>query len=133
MIELTEHVPVEDYGAVHRALAGARSQGARISADDLGSGYAGFRHLLALAPDIIKLDISLVRHIHRNRHAQALTRALVAFAAEIDASLIAEGVEEQAELAALRDLGVPWAQGYLLGRPAPAPAAGVDPAGAARP
>lgn len=117
VIELTEHVPIEDYSAIRRALAPLRSDGARLAADDLGSGYAGFRHLIALAPDIIKLDMSLVRGIHRNRPQRALARALVAFAADVGATVVAEGVEEAAELEVLVDLEVPWAQGYLLGRP----------------
>jgi len=119
VIELTEHVPVEDYGAVRSAFAGLRTQGARLSADDLGAGYAGFRHLVRLRPDMIKLDISLISGIHRSTEKRALTRAMVSFAEEVGAQLIAEGVEEPEELAVLQDLGVGWAQGYLLGRPAP--------------
>ncbi len=121
VIELTEHVPVEDYAAVHESLTAMREHGSRLAADDLGSGYAGFRHLIRLQPDIIKLDISLVRGIHRNKGQRALASALVAFAGDVDARVIAEGVEEQGELEALRDIGVPWAQGYYLGRPAPLP------------
>lgn len=119
VIELTEHVPIEDYTAVRGAFAGLRMQGARLSADDLGAGYAGFRHLVRLQPDIIKLDISLISGIHRSTEKRALTRAMVSFAQEVGAQLIAEGVEEPAELAVVQDLGVPWAQGYLLGRPGP--------------
>ena len=119
VIELTEHVPVEDYPALHRALAPMRSHGARLAADDLGSGYAGFRHLLRLRPDIIKLDISLIAGIGHNQEQQALTRALLSFAGDVGAQVIAEGIEEPDELSALKDLGVPWGQGYLLGRPCP--------------
>jgi EAL domain-containing protein (putative c-di-GMP-specific phosphodiesterase class I)/CheY-like chemotaxis protein len=121
VIELTEHVPIEDYSALHRAMREMREQGARLAADDLGSGYAGFRHLVSLEPDIIKLDISLVAGIHRSRTARALASALIAFAADIGAMVIAEGVEEAPELEALRDMGVHWAQGYHLGRPEPSP------------
>jgi EAL domain-containing protein (putative c-di-GMP-specific phosphodiesterase class I) len=128
VIELTEQVPVEDYPALQRALAPLRSQGARLSADDLGSGYAGFRHLLRLQPDILKLDISLIAGINRSHEQQALTRALLTFAYEIGAQVIAEGIEEPAELKTLQDLGVPLGQGYLIGRPAPQPkpASAVD-------
>lgn len=118
VIELSENEPVEDYPALERALAPLRSYGARLSADDLGSGYAGFRHLIRLLPDFIKLDISLITGIHRNHEKQALTSALVAFAYEVGAQVIAEGVEEPAELATLKKLGVPFGQGYLIGRPA---------------
>jgi EAL domain-containing protein (putative c-di-GMP-specific phosphodiesterase class I)/ActR/RegA family two-component response regulator len=121
VIELTEHVPVEDYSSLHRALADIRANGARLSADDLGSGYAGFRHLTRLKPDVIKLDISLVAGIHQSRSQRALTRALLSFAAEVGADLVAEGIEEEDELAALREIGIPYGQGYLLGRPAPLP------------
>jgi EAL domain-containing protein (putative c-di-GMP-specific phosphodiesterase class I) len=117
VIELTEHEPVEDYAALHRALAPIREEGARLAADDLGSGYAGFRHLIRLQPDIIKLDIALVSGIHRNAGKRALARALVSFADEVGAEVIAEGVEEADELEVLRELDVRWAQGYYLGRP----------------
>ena len=119
VIELTEHVPIQDYSAVHRALAEMRGHGARLAADDLGSGYAGFRHLIALQPDIIKLDISLVAGIHRSHPQRALAAALVTFANDIGATVIGEGVEHAAELEVLRGIGVRWAQGYHLGRPAP--------------
>ena len=133
VIELTEQVPVEDYPALQRALAPMRSQGARLSADDLSSGYAGFRHLLRLQPDIIKLDISLIAGINRNHEQQALTRALLTFAYEVGAQVIAEGIEEPAELNTLQDLGVPWGQGYLIGRPAPLPKPGSAVDAIARP
>jgi EAL domain-containing protein (putative c-di-GMP-specific phosphodiesterase class I)/AmiR/NasT family two-component response regulator len=132
VIELTEQVPVEDYPALERALAPMRSQGVRLSADDMGSGYAGFRHLLRLRPDIIKLDISLIAGIESSREQQALARALLAFASEVGAQVIAEGIEEPAELTTLQDLGVPWGQGYLIGLPAPL-AESVSAVGAIRP
>lgn len=119
VIELTEHVPVEDYTAVHVALAEMRSSGARLAADDLGAGYAGFRHLISLKPDIIKLDISLTGGIDRSPAQRALAKALVAFATDMGAQVVAEGVENAGELDALRSLGVPWAQGFYLGRPGP--------------
>jgi len=121
VIELTEQVPVEDYPALQRALAPMRELGTRLSADDLGSGYAGFRHLLRLQPDIIKLDISLIAGIHRSHKQQALTRALLTFAHDVGAEVIAEGIEEPADLDTLRELGVVWGQGYLIGPPAPLP------------
>lgn len=119
VIELTEHVPVEDYPALHRALADMRRHGTRLAADDLGAGYAGFRHLLDLAPDIIKLDISLVRGIHQSSRQRSLARAMIAFASDVDATIIAEGVEQPEELEALQAMGAQWAQGYHLGRPEP--------------
>jgi EAL domain-containing protein (putative c-di-GMP-specific phosphodiesterase class I)/ActR/RegA family two-component response regulator len=121
VIEITEHVPVEDYAALHRAIERTRSNGARLAADDLGAGYAGFRHLINLEPDIVKLDISLTSGMHRSRSQRALASALVAFAADVGATVVGEGVELPEELEVLRAIGVPWAQGYHLGRPAGRP------------
>lgn len=130
VVELTEHVPVEDYAALHRALAPMRAGGARLSADDLGSGHAGLRHLVRLQADVVKLDSSLVAGIQHNREQRALVRALLAFAADVDAQVVAEGIEDADELATLQDLGVPYGQGYLLGRPAPLLAPYEGPCGA---
>jgi EAL domain-containing protein (putative c-di-GMP-specific phosphodiesterase class I)/AmiR/NasT family two-component response regulator len=132
VIELTEHQPIEDYSVVQRALATLRGFGARLAADDLGSGYAGFRHLISLRPDLIKLDMSLVRGIHRHPGQRALASALAAFARDVGARVIAEGVEEQAELDTLRSIGVPWAQGCYLGGPGPLPIVGDAPSAATR-
>jgi EAL domain-containing protein (putative c-di-GMP-specific phosphodiesterase class I)/FixJ family two-component response regulator len=117
VVELAEHVPTEDYSALHDALRDIRAQGARLAAYDLGSGYAGFRHLIALQPDIIKLDKSLVSGIHNDRSSRSLARALVGFASEVGTVVLAEGVDEAPDLAELRDLGVHWGQGGHLGPP----------------
>ena len=120
VIELTERVPIQDYQAVRGALDEMRSLGTRLAADDRGSGFAGFRHLVSLAPDIIKLDIGLLRDFHYKSGQLAITNALVTFADDVGAQVIAEGVEDEAELELLQSLGVTWAQGYHLGKPAPA-------------
>lgn len=119
VLELTEHVAVEDYEAVRSGLATLRDGGARLALDDTGAGYAGLRHLLGLRPDIIKLDISLTRDIDHDPVRRALAGALVSFAADVQAQVVAEGVENAAEQDALQRLGVSWAQGYHLARPQP--------------
>ena len=117
VIELTEHVPVEDYDAVNAAADSLRDNGARLAVDDMGAGYAGFRHLLSLKPDIVKLDISLTRGIDQDPGRRALASALVHFTQDTSAALIAEGIETSGELDTLHELQVDWAQGYHLGRP----------------
>jgi EAL domain-containing protein (putative c-di-GMP-specific phosphodiesterase class I) len=119
VLELTEHVPIEDYSAVASALSQLREHGIRVALDDTGAGYAGFRHLLGLQPDVIKLDISLTRDIDHDVSRRALAAALVAFAGDVGAQIIAEGVETEAELQTLAKLGVPWVQGFYVGRPQP--------------
>jgi EAL domain-containing protein (putative c-di-GMP-specific phosphodiesterase class I) len=119
VLELTEHVPVEDYDALNRAIAPLREAGARLAVDDTGAGYAGLQHLIALEPEVVKLDLSLTRGIDRDPARRSLASALVRFGRETGALVVAEGVETEAELDALRSLEVPWAQGYLIGRPQP--------------
>jgi EAL domain-containing protein (putative c-di-GMP-specific phosphodiesterase class I) len=121
VLELTEHTPVEDYGALVKALEPLRRQGARLAVDDTGAGYAGFQHLLRLRPDILKLDTTLTRGINADPARRSLATALVAFAQEIGATIIAEGVEEAGELLALQLIGVPWGQGYHIAYPGPLP------------
>ena len=119
VIELTEHVPVEDYETINAAAGRLRRHGARVAVDDTGAGYAGFRHLISLKPDIVKLDICLTRGIDHDPGRRALTSALVRFTQDTDATLIAEGIETGEELSTLHQLHVDWAQGYHLGRPQP--------------
>lgn len=121
VLELTEHQPVEDYAPVLRALAPLRERGVRLAVDDTGAGFASLRHILALQPDVIKLDLTLVRDIDLDPVRRALAAALVSFALETGVRVVAEGVETAAELATLRGLGVPYAQGYYLGVPTAVP------------
>ena len=89
--------------------------------DDAGAGYASLRHILQLHPGVIKLDIAIIRGIDTAPVRQALTRSLVGFAADIDAVLVAEGIEYQAEHDILRQLRVDYGQGFLMARPGPLP------------
>ena len=122
-VELTEHAPVHDYDPLLAVLTPLRAQGLRIAVDDAGAGYASFRHLLVLKPDLIKIDLSLVRDVHIDPVRQALVTALVTCAETAEAELVAEGVEQEAELVALKTLGVRYVQGYLFGQPSPEPVA----------
>ncbi len=117
IIEITEHAPVEDYAGLTKALAPHREAGALVAIDDAGAGYASFRHILRLTPAFIKVDIALIRDIDIDPVRQALITALSTVADTAGARLIAEGIETQAELDTLLQLGVTLAQGYLLCRP----------------
>ena len=97
-----------------------RTAGTKLFVDDAGAGYAGLTHILALEPDVVKLDISLVRSIDRDPARQALVSGMKFFAKHTGTTLLAEGVETRAEAATLRELGVDLGQGYLFGEPAPA-------------
>jgi EAL domain-containing protein (putative c-di-GMP-specific phosphodiesterase class I) len=118
VVEITEHEPVDDYDELADSLRPLRALGVKIAIDDAGAGYASLRHTLALAPDIVKVDISLVRSIDLDRGRRALASALISFADEMAMTIIAEGIETAAELDTLRELGVRFGQGYHLAEPA---------------
>ena len=122
VFEITEHVVVEDYLALRGAIAGWRRRGVRLAIDDAGAGYASLRHVLSLAPDYVKLDLSLVRDIDTDLARQAMATALVSFAAKSETTVVAEGIETEAEMTSLISLGVTIGQGYFMGRPASAAA-----------
>ncbi len=108
-----------------------RAQGALFALDDAGSGYSGLQQLLAVRPEIVKVDRSLVQHMDSDEAKLALVEMLGVVAGQLDAWVLAEGVETDGELAAACRLRIPLAQGWLLGRPA-APWSAPDPATAER-
>jgi EAL domain-containing protein (putative c-di-GMP-specific phosphodiesterase class I)/DNA-binding NarL/FixJ family response regulator len=130
VFEITEHAPIEDYDQISRRLAILRSAGARLAVDDAGAGFASLRHILRLNPEVIKLDITLTQRIDMDSKRKALGSALIAFAGEMGADVIAEGIETKTELDALVDLGVNYGQGYFLGKPGPISASWTAPEGA---
>lgn len=121
VLEITEHALIDDYAKLNTILRALRRGGIRLAVDDAGAGFASFRHILRLNPDIIKLDVSLIRGIVDDPVRQSLATALVGFAHDLRATVVAEGIEEEAELELLIGLGIDCGQGYYLGRPGPLP------------
>jgi EAL domain-containing protein (putative c-di-GMP-specific phosphodiesterase class I)/CheY-like chemotaxis protein len=117
VLEITEHAKIDDYGRINRAVERIRATGVRLAIDDAGAGFASLRHILRLAPDIIKLDRSLIAGIDLYGAQQALASGLISFADGIDATVIAEGIEREEELEMLVSLGVTQGQGFHLARP----------------
>lgn len=120
VIEITEHTAITDYAAFHRAVE-ALGPAVRLAIDDVGAGFASFRHILELEPAFVKLDRSLVAGIDRDPAKQALVAGLRQFSCSTGCRLIAEGVETENERTTMVALGIRLAQGYLLGRPGPLP------------
>jgi EAL domain-containing protein (putative c-di-GMP-specific phosphodiesterase class I) len=116
-LEITEHEMVADYEAV--AAAVDRLDDASLGVDDAGSGYASLRHVYELRPRMVKLDREWVAGIDADPVRRAMVRGLLTFTDSIGAVVVGEGVEREQERNTLADLGVPLAQGYLFGRPAP--------------
>jgi EAL domain-containing protein (putative c-di-GMP-specific phosphodiesterase class I) len=121
VVEITEHAQIDDYGALNRVLAPLRERGLRVAVDDTGSGFASLRHILQMSPDVIKLDTTLTQGIDNDSVLRALAYSISSFASAIDAAVVAEGVETESELDALRFLHVACGQGFYLRRPGPLP------------
>ena len=133
VVELTEHEVIEDYDALTAATGDLRKHGVRFAIDDAGAGYSSLSHVLRLKPDVVKLDLALVRDIDTDLARQALGRAMAEFAASFGATIVAEGIETAAELRILARLGVACGQGYHLARPGPLPLPPIDAAISAHP
>jgi EAL domain-containing protein (putative c-di-GMP-specific phosphodiesterase class I) len=121
VVEVTEHEVVREYDSLVQVIGGLRERGIRLAVDDAGAGFASFRHVLELSPEIIKLDTHLIRGISEDHSREALVRSLVSFAEDVGATLVAEGIESRADLLTLRNARVPFGQGYLFAHPGPAP------------
>jgi EAL domain-containing protein (putative c-di-GMP-specific phosphodiesterase class I) len=119
VVELTEHFAIEDAAEMRSGLRPLRTEGARAAIDDFGAGYASLKHIVAVQPDWLKLDISLTERVGESPIAHALIAAVVAFAERMAITVIAEGIETEDELDALTELGVRYGQGFHLGMPAP--------------
>ena len=117
--EVTERARLDDEKAAQEQLRQLRVLGYRVAIDDLGAGYAGLASVAALHPEVVKLDMSLVRGIDRNPISARIIRALAAVCAEMGISIVAEGVETAAERDILLSLGCDLLQGYLFARPTP--------------
>ena len=118
VLEITEHDLITNYPEIRQAI-GQLGDGVRLAVDDAGAGAANFSHIIELRPDLIKLDISLVRGVNANLGRQAMVVGMRHFSRTVGCELLAEGIETLEEAETLRSLGVGLGQGFLFGRPAP--------------
>jgi EAL domain-containing protein (putative c-di-GMP-specific phosphodiesterase class I) len=117
VLEVTERAALEQIHGLVPAVQRLRALGYRIALDDLGAGYAGLSSFALLEPEIVKVDMSLIRGIHQSPTKQKLFRSFASLCREINTEIIAEGVEVADELSCLNDLGGDLYQGYLFARP----------------
>jgi len=117
VVEISEKEMVRDYDAFQNVLASVRGANLKIAIDDAGSGYSGLESILHLKPDYIKIADTLVRHLHTDPIKREIIASLAAIGKRSGATLVAEGIEVEAERKTLVDLGIEYGQGYLLGRP----------------
>jgi EAL domain-containing protein (putative c-di-GMP-specific phosphodiesterase class I) len=119
VVEITEQDVIRDYQRMQQKIAAIHARGGTVGTDDVGSGYASLKHVMEIRPDFVKLDRAFVDGCHLDPARAAMIEMIGTVAGRLDAWIIAEGVETQAELEELIRLDVPLAQGYYLGRPAP--------------
>jgi EAL domain-containing protein (putative c-di-GMP-specific phosphodiesterase class I) len=120
VLEITERQSIEAVPNLHMRIKTLRELGYRLAIDDLGAGYAGLTSFAVLEPDVVKLDMALVRGCDHEPVKQQLIRSMASLCKELGALVVAEGIETVAERDTVVSLGCDLLQGYLLGRPAEA-------------
>ena len=119
VLEITERSSLDEVRDARRRVAALREMGFRIAVDDLGAGYAGLSSFTLLEPEIVKLDMSLVRDIHVTSTKQKVVRSMTALSKDMGMIVVAEGVETTEERDCLLDLGIDLLQGFLFAKPGP--------------
>ncbi|WP_412503332.1 bifunctional diguanylate cyclase/phosphodiesterase [Shewanella indica] len=117
VIELSEQYPADDIDQLKACLNHYRNQGFLTALDDLGAGYSGLRLWSELSPDYVKIDRHFIHHIDKFPVKQEFVRSIIELCQSLTCKVIAEGIETEAELTILRQLGITYCQGFLLGRP----------------
>jgi EAL domain-containing protein (putative c-di-GMP-specific phosphodiesterase class I) len=123
VFEITERAALADDGKAAARIAQLRSNGYRVAIDDLGAGYASLAMLAELRPDVVKIDMSLVRGVRQDPTRQVLLRALIQLGSQLGIATVAEGIEAIDDLYAVLEAGGDHLQGYLFARPATMPPA----------
>jgi diguanylate cyclase (GGDEF)-like protein/PAS domain S-box-containing protein len=126
VFEITETAVMQNMDRATRFVEHLVSLGCNFALDDFGTGFASFTYLKLLPVRYLKIDIDFVRDVARSKRDMFVVRAIVALAGDFGQQTIAEGVEDEATAAVLRDLGVTYAQGFLYGRPRPLVKGGAD-------
>lgn len=118
IFEITEGEKIENHAHLREIILHYKNVGFLTAIDDFGAGYSGLNLLAEFQPDLVKLDMALIRNIHQDKGRRSIVRGIMLVCQEMDIAVIAEGIEVYEEYAALMDLGVPLFQGYYFARPA---------------
>lgn len=118
ILEVTESERVDDHAHLREIVEHYKHRGFLTAIDDFGAGYSGLNLLAEYQPDIVKLDMALIRNIDKDKVRRAIVRGIVQVCGEISIRVIAEGIETHDEMATLRDLGIELFQGFYFARPA---------------
>src|SRR5262245_34653582 len=112
---------IKKYNIFRETMAYFTDLGMSFAVDDVGTGYSGLEAIARLKPHFLKIDIALVRDVHASVVNREMVKAIIALGRGIGATVIAEGIGNEAELRALRGMGIEYGQGYFLARPDPGP------------
>lgn len=121
VIEITENQPTFDFEAMRSALLHYRAMGFKIAIDDLGEGFSSLRLWSELRPEYIKIDMHFVQGVDTDPIKLQFLKSIQSIAQSCGTHVIAEGVETEAELKVVKDLGIALGQGYFIARPSPTP------------
>ena len=116
-LEITERQVIENLNIYREAMHSFTDLGFSFAIDDVGAGYSGLETVATLKPAYLKIDIALVRDVHQKKVSQQVVKAILDMSVGLGATVIAEGIQAREEVEALRELGVPWGQGYFYARP----------------
>jgi EAL domain-containing protein (putative c-di-GMP-specific phosphodiesterase class I) len=117
VIEITEKLVIDNLSLFQDAMTYFTDLGMSLAVDDVGSGYSGLETIGKLKPSYLKVDMSLIRGVHNSVINREMLKAINSLGRGIGAKVIAEGIELPEELKSIRDIGIGYGQGYLLGRP----------------
>lgn len=118
IFEITEGEKIQDHARLREIIKHYQSIGFLTAIDDFGAGYSGLNLLAEFQPDLVKLDMALIRNIHQDKSRQAIVRGILLVCEEMGIQVIAEGIEDHQEYRVLWDFGVRLLQGYLFAKPA---------------
>lgn len=119
VLEINESEPVKSLSSFHDTLQAIRQLGIQIALDDVGKGMSPFKRFLELKPDIIKIDRYFASELAESTFKQGIIRTISDYCVDEGITVILEGIEEPADLQKSIDIGIPYAQGFLLGKPKP--------------
>lgn len=118
VLEITERAALDDLTETKSRAAELRRRGFKIAIDDLGAGYAGLTSFATFEPEVVKLDMTLIRDVEKTPVKRRIVASMTRLCRDLDMRVVAEGIETPAELGCLLELGCDYLQGYFLGRPA---------------
>jgi PAS domain S-box-containing protein/diguanylate cyclase (GGDEF)-like protein len=117
VFEIVESEEIENYEAIKAFIFKVKGFGSKIAIDDFGSGYSNFNYILEIQTDFIKIDASLIKHIHQDKNARILVETIVSFAKKMNIATIAEYVENEEIFKIVQEIDIDYSQGYYFSKP----------------